>query len=151
MRKPVFMILCLDHVVHIVSCSKSYNISVSIHFRPLSAHQRNAIEWRFAAGPIVTCFYKMGWSAVCDCGISWSYSLTFFTGMLILTFISRQDSFSIEYWILFRTNPSISFFRMTGTCPNFSIISFALGTTPESVHGLGINSTSGAKNGGFVW
>ena len=29
--------------------------------------------------------YAVGWSAVCDCGISWSYSLTF----LILTMLDE--------------------------------------------------------------
>ena len=59
------------------------------------------------------CYYKcsvalphgaVGWSAVCNCGISWSYSLTFCstksckTLLPLLSFIFTETPFCIKYW-----------------------------------------------------
>ena len=39
----------------------------------------------------------MGWSAVCDCGISWSYSLTFYLYKIQLQVIYLSISFDTLY------------------------------------------------------
>ena len=44
----------------------------------------------------------MGWSAVCDCGISWPYSLIFFNEKVFLTTLAGADRISGKGVCMFR-------------------------------------------------
>ena len=77
-------VLCLVHVLLCSTCVLSSFAIISLRKRELVALLCPlAVVWLS-----VLCLFLMvplvGWSAVCDCGISWSYSLTFSCGILMV-------------------------------------------------------------------